>query len=54
MSNPSFRVGELTTTGLPDASTEAVPRTDAIHFPGEPAIAYGEIRRVLKPVAGWC
>ena len=45
----SFRVGELTATGLPDASVEAVLCTDAIQFPDEPAIAYNEIRRVLKP-----
>jgi SAM-dependent methyltransferase len=49
VSNASFRVGELTATGLPDASVEAVLCTDAIQFPVEPAIAYEEIRRVLKP-----
>ena len=49
VSNASFRVGELTATGLPDASVEAVLCTDAIQFPDEPAIAYSEIRRVLKP-----
>ena len=49
VSNASFRAGELTATGLPDASVEAVLCTDAIQFPDEPAIAYGEIRRVLKP-----
>jgi SAM-dependent methyltransferase len=49
VSNASFRVGELTATGLPDASVEAVLCTDAIQFPDEPAIAYKEIRRVLKP-----
>jgi SAM-dependent methyltransferase len=48
VSNASFRVGELTTTGLPDASVEAVLCTDAIQFPDEPAAAYEEIRRVLK------
>jgi SAM-dependent methyltransferase len=47
--NANFRTGELTATGLPDASVEAVLCTDAIQFPDEPAIAYGEIRRVLKP-----
>ena len=45
----TFRTGELTATGLPDASVEAVICTDAIQFPDEPAIAYDEIRRVLKP-----
>ena len=49
VSNASFRVGELTATGLPDATAEAVLCTDAIQFPDEPAIAYEEIRRVLKP-----
>jgi ubiquinone/menaquinone biosynthesis C-methylase UbiE len=45
----SFRIGELTATGLPDASVDAVLCTDAIQFAGEPAVAYDEIRRVLKP-----
>src|SRR5579871_3637107 len=49
VSNASFRVGELTATGLPDASVEGVLCTDAIQFPDEPATAYQEIRRVLKP-----
>ncbi|HWG15808.1 MAG TPA: methyltransferase domain-containing protein [Streptosporangiaceae bacterium] len=49
VSNVSFRVGELTATGLPDASVDAVLCTDAIQFPDEPASAYEEIRRVLKP-----
>src|SRR5215469_5616158 len=49
VSDASFRVGELTATGLPDASVEAVLCTDAIQFPDEPAVAYEEIRRVLKP-----
>jgi SAM-dependent methyltransferase len=49
VSNASFRAGELTATGLPDASVEAVLCTDAIQFPDEPAVAYEEIRRVLKP-----
>jgi SAM-dependent methyltransferase len=47
--NASFRTGELTATGLPDASVEAVLCTDAIQFPDEPTVAYEEIRRVLKP-----
>ena len=45
----TFRVGELTATGLPDASVEAVLCTDAIQFPDEPPAAYDEIRRVLRP-----
>jgi SAM-dependent methyltransferase len=49
VSNASFRTGELTATGLPDASVDAVLCTDAIQFPDEPASAYDEIRRVLKP-----
>ena len=49
VSNASFRAGELTATGLPDASVEAVLCTDAIQFPDEPAVAYQEIGRVLKP-----
>ena len=49
MRNASFRSGELTATGLPDASVEAVLCTDAIQFPDEPAVAYDEIRRVLMP-----
>jgi SAM-dependent methyltransferase len=49
VNNASFRIGELTATGLPDASVDAVLCTDAIQFPDEPAVAYDEIRRVLKP-----
>jgi SAM-dependent methyltransferase len=49
VSNASFRVGELTATGLPGASVDAVLCTDAIQFPDEPAAAYREIGRVLRP-----
>jgi SAM-dependent methyltransferase len=49
VSSASFRIGELTATGLPDASIDAVLCTDAIQFPDEPASAYNEIRRVIKP-----
>jgi SAM-dependent methyltransferase len=49
VNNALFRTGELTATGLPDASVQAVLCTDAIQFPDEPAAAYDEIRRVLKP-----
>jgi SAM-dependent methyltransferase len=49
VSNASFRIGDLTATRLADASVEAVLCTDAIQFPDEPASAYEEIRRVLKP-----
>lgn len=49
VSSASFHIGELTATGLPDASVDAVLCTDAIQFPDEPASAYNEIRRVIKP-----
>jgi SAM-dependent methyltransferase len=49
MSAASFRVGELTATGLPPACVEAVLCTDAIQFADDPAGAYAEIRRILKP-----
>jgi SAM-dependent methyltransferase len=49
VSNASFRTGELTATGLPETSVDAVLCTDAIQFPHKPAVAYGEIRRILKP-----
>jgi SAM-dependent methyltransferase len=44
-----FLVGDLTDSGLPDASVDAVLCTDAIQFPDEPAAAYAEIRRVTRP-----
>jgi len=44
-----FRAGNLIATGLPDSCAEAVLCTDSIQFPDEPAKAYAEIRRVLKP-----
>jgi SAM-dependent methyltransferase len=46
-----FGVGDLADCGLPDASVEAVLCTDAIQFAGDPAAAYAEIRRVLRPGA---
>ncbi len=49
VSDASFRIGALRATGLPDASAEAVLCTDVIQFADEPASAYDEIRRVLKP-----
>jgi SAM-dependent methyltransferase len=49
VSNANFRVGELTATGLPGASVEAVLCTDAIQFPDESARAYEEICQILKP-----
>jgi len=45
----TFHVGELTASGLPEASADAVLCTDSIQFPDHPADAYREIRRVLKP-----
>jgi SAM-dependent methyltransferase len=46
-----FGVGDLADCGLPDASVEAVLCTDAIQFAGDPAAAYAEIHRVLRPGA---
>lgn len=43
-----FCAGDLTASGLPDASADAVLCTDAIQFPDDPSAAYREIRRVLK------
>jgi hypothetical protein len=37
VSNASFRIDELTATGLPDASIDAVLCTEAIQLPDEPA-----------------
>lgn len=48
VSNATFQVGDLTATGLPDDSVDAVLCTDAIQFPDDPAAAYEEIRRVLR------
>jgi SAM-dependent methyltransferase len=45
----TFGIGELTASGLADTCVDAVLCTDAIQFPDEPARAYAEIRRVLKP-----
>jgi SAM-dependent methyltransferase len=48
-SDAEFLVGELTATGLPDHSVDAVLCTDSIQFPDEPAAAYRELGRVLLP-----
>ena len=45
----TFAVGDLASTGLPDASVDAVLCIDAIQFARDPAAAYREIRRVLVP-----
>jgi SAM-dependent methyltransferase len=44
-----FKTGDLTASGLPDQSVNAVLCTDSIQFPERPDEAYGEIRRVLVP-----
>lgn len=44
-----FQVGDLTASGLPSESADAVLCTDSIQFPDEPPVAYREIRRVLRP-----
>jgi SAM-dependent methyltransferase len=51
-----FIVGDLTQTGLPEASADAVVSIDAFHFAAdpavaarEPAVAAREVRRVLRP-----
>jgi SAM-dependent methyltransferase len=49
LADAEFRVGQITASGLPDATADAVLCTDSIQFPDHPADAYREIRRVLKP-----
>ena len=44
-----FRTGDLTASGLPDRSVNAVLCTDSIQFPERPEDAYRELRRVLVP-----
>jgi SAM-dependent methyltransferase len=44
-----FRTGDLTASGLPDRSVNAVLCTDSIQFPEQPEAAYRELRRVLVP-----
>jgi SAM-dependent methyltransferase len=44
-----FQTGDLTASGLPDRSVNAVLCTDSIQFPEHPDEAYREIRRVLVP-----
>ena len=44
-----FKTGDLTASGLPDRSVNAVLCTDSIQFPEEPGAAYRELRRVLVP-----
>jgi SAM-dependent methyltransferase len=45
----SFSLGELSATGLADASVDAVLVVDAVQFVERPAQAYRELRRVLVP-----
>ncbi|MDR7363780.1 class I SAM-dependent methyltransferase [Nocardioides marmoribigeumensis] len=45
----TFATGELAATGLPDAGADAVVYIDAIQFAADPAAAYAELRRVLRP-----
>ena len=44
-----FVVGDLTETGLPDATADAAVCVDAMHFPAEPAAAAAEAARILRP-----
>jgi len=44
-----FVVGDLTHTGLRQASADAAVSIDAFHFASDPAAAAGEARRVLRP-----
>ena len=53
VNDTSFRVGELTAAGLPDASVEAVLCTDAIQFPDRPA-PMTRSAGSSSLAAGWC
>lgn len=44
-----FVIGDLTGTGLRDASADAAVSIDAFHFAGDPVAAAAEARRVLRP-----
>ncbi len=44
-----FMVGDLTRTGLPQASTDAAVSVDAFHFAADPTVAAAEARRLLRP-----
>jgi SAM-dependent methyltransferase len=53
-----FRLGDLTATGLDDASVDAAMCIDAIQFGDPQSAAYAELRRVVKPggrvvLTGW-
>jgi SAM-dependent methyltransferase len=44
-----FQTGDLTASGLPERSVNAVLCTDSIQFADQPEAAYRELRRVLVP-----
>ena len=44
-----FVIGDLSHTGLPDASVDAAVSIDAFHFAADPAAAAVEARRILRP-----
>ncbi len=48
-SGAEFGVGDLAATGLATGSADGVLCVDAIQFAAEPAAAYREIARILKP-----
>ena len=48
-SRARFAVGELTRTGLPEASADAAVSVDAFHFAADPAAAAAEARRIIRP-----
>jgi ubiquinone/menaquinone biosynthesis C-methylase UbiE len=44
-----FVVGDLCSTGFPDAHADAAVSIDAFHFAADPAAAAAEARRILRP-----
>lgn len=44
-----FRRGDLVATGLEDGVADGVVVVDAIQFPADPAAAYAEVHRILRP-----
>ncbi len=44
-----YRLGDLVATGLADGAADSVVVIDAIQFPLDPAAAYREIARILRP-----
>jgi SAM-dependent methyltransferase len=44
-----YRLGDLVATGLAAGGADAVVVIDAIQFPADPAAAYREIARILRP-----